>query len=369
MSQPKKYKIALIGFRLGIGGAEKVMADLSIFFEKKGIEIHNIILIDEASYDYSGKLIVLEKHNNFSNKLIYNYKRFLFLRKYFKENNFDYIIDFRFRMKPIQEFLISKLLYDSKTIFTVHSFMLDIYLTKSPWFARKIFNKCYKIVTISDKVSEIIKENYKLKNISRIYNPIDIQLINEKANENIDLDFDYIIAVGQMENNIKQFDKLIDAYAKSDLPKSNIHLVLLGDGERKLILKSLAKENNLDEKVHFLGFQKNPFKFIKKAKFLVLTSKNEGLPNVILESLASQTPVISFDCLSGPSEMIIDKVNGLLVENQNLEKLVLAMNLFLKDEILYKYCKENTLESIKSFSVENIGKQWLDLMKIDAFQK
>ena len=240
MSQPKKYKIALIGFRLGIGGAEKVMADLSIFFEKKGIEIHNIILIDEVSYDYSGKLIVLENHNKFSNKLISNYKRFVFLRKYFKENNFDYIIDFRFRMKPIQEFLISKLLYNSKTIFTVHSFMLDIYLTNSLWFARKIFNKCYKIVTISDKVSEIIKENYRLKNVLRIYNPIDIQLINEKAHENIDLDFDYIIAVGQMENNIKQFDKLINAYVKSDLPKSNIHLILLGDGERKSILKSLS---------------------------------------------------------------------------------------------------------------------------------
>ena len=89
------------------------------------------------------------------------------------------------------------------------------------------------------------------------------------------------------------------------------------------------------------------------------------MPNVILEALACEVPVISFDCLSGPSEMIIDKTNGLLVENQNTEKLTEAMNLFLKDQRLYDFCKSNTLDSLEPFLIEKIGKQWLDLMQIN----
>ena len=65
----KKTKIALIGYRLGIGGAERVMANLSVFFEKQGIEVHNIIVTDEVSYNFSGKLINLGKLKNKSNDL------------------------------------------------------------------------------------------------------------------------------------------------------------------------------------------------------------------------------------------------------------------------------------------------------------
>jgi len=59
----KKIKIALIGYRLSHGGAEKVMAVLSQFFEKQGIETHNIIVLDEVSYSYSGRLVNLGKMN------------------------------------------------------------------------------------------------------------------------------------------------------------------------------------------------------------------------------------------------------------------------------------------------------------------
>jgi N-acetylgalactosamine-N,N'-diacetylbacillosaminyl-diphospho-undecaprenol 4-alpha-N-acetylgalactosaminyltransferase len=63
--------------------------------------------------------------------------------------------------------------------------------------------------------------------------------------------------------------------------------------------------------VHFSGYQENPFKYLKKL-ILILSSKNEGMPNVILESLTCQTPVVSFNCLSGPAAMISDRENGLL---------------------------------------------------------
>jgi len=361
----KKIKIALIGYRLGIGGAEKVMANLSVFFEKQGIEVHNIIVLDVVSYTFSGKLVNLGTMKNKSNGVFNKLNRLFFLKNYLNENNFDFIIDFRFRNKSIQELLISKLLYKSKTIFTVHSYLIDHYMPNWSFLTRFMYQDCYKIVTITNKSKELIEFKHHLKNVQTIYNPIDIDEIHSKYSEIIALNFDYIIGIGQMETNIKQFDKLIEAYSNSILPNQNIHLVLLGVGERISILKALAKQKNIEGKVHFLGYQNNPYKYLKKAKFFVLSSLNEGMPNVILEAFACETPVVSFDCLSGPSEMILDKQNGLLVENQNVQKLTEAMNLFIEDEKLYTICKENALQSVRSFSIENIGKQWLDLMQIN----
>lgn len=359
----KKIKIALIGYRLGIGGAEKVMANLSVFFEKQGIEVHNIIVLDVVSYTFSGKLVNLGSLKNKSNGVFNKLNRFLFLKNYLNENEFDFIIDFRFRNKPIQELLISKLLYKSKTIFTVHSYLIDHYMPNWSFLTRFMYQDCYKIVAITNKSKELIEFKHHLNNVQTIYNPINSVEIQSKFNESIAINFDYIIGIGQMETNIKQFDKLIEAYANSVLPTNNIHLVLLGEGQRMSILKALAKQKNIEDKVHFLGFQNNPYKYLKKAKFFVLSSLNEGLPNVISEALACGTPVVSFDCLSGPSEMILDKQNGLLVENQNVQKLTEAMNLFFEDEKLYTFCKENAFQSSSPFSIDNIGQQWLDLMK------
>ncbi|TDD74043.1 glycosyltransferase [Flavobacterium caseinilyticum] len=360
----KKIKIALIGYRLSGGGAEKVMSVLSHFFEKQGLEVHTIIVLDEISYSYSGKLVNLGKMKNASNSLINKWNRFTFLKKYLDENQFDFIIDFRFRIKPIQELSIAKWLYKTKTIFTVHSFLIDHYMPKSSFLSRFIYGECYKLVSISDESKALIEKKHQLKNVVRIYNPIDIEEIALKSQEHIELPYDFIIGVGQMETSIKQFDKLIDAYSNSVLPEKNIHLVFLGDGEQKKMLQNLVTERKIEDKVHFLGYQNNPFKYLKRAKFFVLSSLNEGLPNVILESLACETPVIAFDCASGPKEMIQHRENGLLVENQNVTKLSEAMNLFLEDENLYRYCKQNALQSVQSFSVSVIGKQWLDIMKI-----
>ena len=361
----KKTKIALIGYRLGIGGAERVMANLSVFFEKQGLEVHNIIVIDEVSYNFSGNLINLGKLKNKSNGLVNKLNRYLFLNNYLRENNFNFIIDFRFRNKPFQELLISKFLYKTKTIFTVHSFLIDHYMSNWSFLTRFTYKDSFKIITITNKTRELIVQKHQLANVQTIYNPINIEEIHSMSNEPIDLNFEYIIAVGQMETEVKQFDKLITAYSNSKLPDLNIHLVLLGEGIKMQEYIQMVEQINISDKVHFLGFQKNPYSYLKGAKFFVLSSLNEGMPNVILEALACGIPVVSFDCLSGPNEMINDKSNGLLVENQKVEQLTVAMNLFIENTDLYTICKENALPSCQHFSIETIGKQWLDLMKLN----
>ncbi|MDN3674146.1 glycosyltransferase [Flavobacterium branchiarum] len=368
IKQNKKYKIALVGYRLSDGGLEKVMSSLSIYFGKKNIDIHNILFDDSLTYPYSGKLVNIGKMKVDSKGILGKLKLFLFFRNYIIQNKFDYVVDFRYRVKPIQELILSKWIYNLNTIYTVHSSRLETYLPSSHLLTKLICNKKYALVCVSQEIKSLIVAKFNIENVVTINNPVDIEEINVKSLEQIDLESVYIIAAGRFDSqNVKQFDRLIIAYSNSILPKKNISLVLLGNGELEDFYKDSAITRGVADKVHFLGFKSNPYNYFKNALFLVLCSKYEGFPMVLIESLACETPVVSFDCTSGPNEIIMDKKNGLLVENQNFDKLTNAMNLFVEDHVLYNQCKNNSLRSIESFSIEKIGKQWQDLMGIDIY--
>lgn len=357
----KKYKIALIGDSLSKGGAEKVHAILSIYFEKQGFEVHNCILIDAVTYNFSGSLLNLGKIKANSSSIIRKTYRFIALKKWVSSNNFDCLIDFRMRPSFILEFVLSTMIYPKNSIYTVHSGVLEFYFQKSSTLSNLIY-KNQKIVTVSNALQNEIIKKYAFKNIKTIYNPInfnEISILKEnKISENR-----FILVVGDMNSPIKQIDKLILGYSKSELPKQNIKLIVLGQGDLKIAYQNLVQKLDLTQLVLFKGTVQNPFPYYKQALFYVLSSKNEGFPNAILESLACETPVVAFDCFSGPSEIITHLQNGILVENQNFEKLIEAMNLMVSDEKIYKNCKKNALKSVENFSVEIIGKRWEEWMQ------
>ncbi|MGH2666368.1 glycosyltransferase [Flavobacterium sp.] len=362
----KKYKICLVSECLSTGGAERVAALLSNFFDGKGIEVHHVIVLDSVVYDYSGELLNLGKLKNKSNSVFNKWNRFFVFKNYIQQHHFDYIIDFRVKNNFYQEWIISKWVYNVPKIYTVRSYILKFYFPKNKWLAQSIHSKAFGIITNTETIKEHVQETYNFQKVTTIYNPIDIDFVQQRSAEHLEVDFEYIICAGRMNDNVKQFDKLIEAYAKSILPFNKIKLIILGDGKQRKSLEDFALSFNLTEMILFKGHVKNPFKYYKRASFFVLSSQFEGMPNVILESLASGTPVVSFDCLSGPKEMICNKENGILVENQNVEKLTEAMNLFIEDEKLYSHCKQNALQSVQKFSLENIGNQWLDYLKINV---
>jgi N-acetylgalactosamine-N,N'-diacetylbacillosaminyl-diphospho-undecaprenol 4-alpha-N-acetylgalactosaminyltransferase len=355
-------KICLVTVTLSDGGAERIAALLSKYFDKQGFDVYHVVFSGKVEYDFSGKVFHLEHLKDKRNSWWSRSKRFFALKKFFADNPFDYVIDFRTKEFFLQELIIHNFVYP-KFIQTIHSFKLKSYLPKNIFLAKLLYKNCQQFITVSQEINAKVSSKYKFIPSILINNPIDFESISEKATEPILDHFQYVLSAGSMNKNIKQFDKLIECYAKSVLPSKNIKLIILGEGKLKIKWIKLAESLNLKEMILFKGNVKNPFRYYRNALFTISTSKYEGMPMVLLESLACETPIISWDYASGPNEIIDHKNNGLLIENQNSEKLIEAIDLFVSDNNLYLHCKENALASVKQFSLDAIGAEWLKVFE------
>ncbi|MDM8542146.1 glycosyltransferase [Desulfococcaceae bacterium HSG9] len=156
------------------------------------------------------------------------------------------------------------------------------------------------------------------KKIKTIYNPVDISYILKIVGDlkpSFHGSGPHLVAVGRLHWQ-KGYDILLKALPNVCKLYPEGTLTILGEGEERLHLESLAIELKIENNIRFLGFVDNPYPYIQKADMLVLSSRYEGFANVLLESLALGTPVIATDCPGGNREVITDGVNGWLSPNE-----------------------------------------------------
>ncbi|WP_105167345.1 glycosyltransferase [Pseudoalteromonas sp. T1lg23B] len=187
-----------------------------------------------------------------------------------------------------------------------------------------LFRTVNKVVCVSDGILDNL---IKLKVCSasdaiRIYNPVLSDDIQQLANEPQDEYHNYYVCVGRLHFQ-KGYDLLLKSIEQLDDFKSKV--VILGDGPDRQQLQALIEQKGLQDTVVLHGLTNNPYKYIKHAKAILLSSRWEGLPTVLVEASYLQTPIVAFDCRYGPKELTQSGQYGLLIPFGETDKFAQAI--------------------------------------------
>jgi len=386
------------------GGAEKVAIILS-----EHLPISAFILLErDVKYKTDKPIFFLSNHSTKTNPIIktlsipiYSYK----LSNFIEKNSL--VVSFLERANFVS--VISKLFKKHRAIISVHIDQQTghVGLRKlNKLLVRILYPKADLIIAVSYGVKQsLINLGIEEEKIKVIYNPYPINKIRELAKESLGsyeeiFKHPVLITAGRLTKQKGQWYLLRIFKALKEKHK-DLKLVILGEGELKEYLVGLSKELRLktyvwdkDESsesfdVYFLGFQKNPFKFMARSKLFVFPSLWEGFGNVLVEAMACGVPVVSSDCRSGPREILAPNTDfnyqaqkpefaeyGVLMPvfevkyktaKEPLEEKeimwVETIDKLLEDEGLRKNYSEKAKQRAEDFSIEKIVEEWKEVLK------
>jgi Glycosyltransferase len=380
------------------GGAEKVAIRLSEHLPMSAF----ILLERDVKYKTDKPIFFLSNHSTKTSPIIktlsipiYVYKLSKFLEKT------SLIVSFLERANFVN--IISKLFKKHRAIISVRMDQQKghVGLRKlNKLLVRILYPKADLIIAISHGVKEsLINLGIEEEKIKVIYNPYPIDEIGELAKKSLGsyeeiFKYPVLITAGRLTNQRAMvFARIFKALKEKH---KDLKLVILGEGELKDYLVGLSEElglktyvwdrDRLSESfdVYFLGFQKNPFKFIARSKLFVFPSLWEGFGNALVEAMACGAPVVSSDCRSGPREILAPNTDfnyqtqkpefaeyGVLMpvfevkyksaEEPLGEKEMMwvgTIDKLLEDEDLRKHYSEKAKQRAEDFRIEKIVEEW-----------
>ncbi len=392
----RKTRIAIMIQTISSGGAEKVAADMSIYFQQRGFEVFIFVEYMQKLKDYphGGKLICVER--KVSVKSGYSSREMLFgviqQANIYRDLKRKYKIDITISFLQLSNLLNIISRDRDKVVVTLHSVMsyrTDQYRVLG--YGKKIFRYLYqladKIVLVSDFCQKDWMEHYGdlLSKTIVIQNPInilsissDMRLAQKKQNQCANI----VISVARLEG-VKQQWHLIRAFQRVLRVCSDAQLWIAGDGILRNALEDLSMQLGMSDHIHFLGFVNDIGKYLQMAKVLAVTSASESWCNAIAEAMMLGVPVVTNDCPGGIRELmgvnerpkykkhnlitecgiITPHLDGkkYVAEPLTREERLLADGLLrvLKDDKLRNEMGKKCIENAKKYTLDNIGEKWI----------
>lgn len=353
MSKYKK-KIVFAVHSLCSGGQERVVSVLINEFSRiDNIEIHLVMFGKSPELFYSiPTTTIIHKPDfvfNDNYRFLFTLKTMWFIRKTLKFISVDAILSFG---ELWNSFVLLSCIGLNLPIFVSDRNQPGKYLGVFQETLRKyLYPKAKGIIAQTTTAKEILFSKTKHSNIRVIGNPIPESKLNEDVKrENI------VLTVGRLIDT-KHHDALIKSFVK--VRNGDWRLVIVGDDaikqRNKEKLEELVKNLKAQNYIEIAGKSNEVQKYYQRAKVFAFTSSSEGFPNVIGEAMMAKLPVVAFDCVAGPAEMINDNSNGFLIRLFDYNDLENKLSLLINDEKLISIMSENAFNSIQQFNSQSIS--------------
>ena len=364
-------KVLVLHGHLSMGGEERVLlsvlknlvelnydVDLLITWNHGENNLFENEIPEKVNYkflfdNYNGKNKLIKEIYRIRAKATYLKK----VEKTIKENKYDVIIDYSSNLLKYNNFDIKVPVF--AWIHFSLTFGEKLSADKIEKY-KKQYKKYDKILAICDTMRDEFVEILGMdKNkVELVYNPIDLEAIRKKA-ENIDKKYenylkqDYFLQVSRLTEQ-KQPEHLVDIYYKLKQQGIKEKLYFIGNGEKIELIKQKIREYNLENDVVLLGQIENPYPFFKNAKLFVHTAKYEGLPTVLLESLTLGTPVVAYDCPTGPKDILGQNSEyGELIPLNDKDTFVEKVYELMNKNEKYENYRKLSLVRANDFSMES----------------
>lgn len=348
----EKKKIMIITRNLLGGGAERVIAQLANYFVAQGKECE-IITIDnnEIFYKLDPRITVKMIGRKSSNKLLDRIARYRLVRKRVKQKSPDLVLSLP---EEVGVYVLLALLGTGIPVYVSERnnpwVMPDVKITR---ILRTLMYPFAKGLIFQTKTAmSFFSESIQRKGIV-LSNPVDAERIPAQycgEREKV------VVAAGRLSKQ-KNFPLLLRAFSEFSLKHPDYCLRIFGEGELRQELTTLAESLGIGDKVELPGRSSSLLEKMNSSAMFVLSSDYEGMPNVLLEAMCMGMPVISTDCRCGPRDLIEDRINGLLVPEDDADALCEAMEK-MTDTDYAKHLADNAYRLRDKLTSKEVFEDW-----------
>jgi GalNAc-alpha-(1->4)-GalNAc-alpha-(1->3)-diNAcBac-PP-undecaprenol alpha-1,4-N-acetyl-D-galactosaminyltransferase len=361
-------RLTLVISQLGAGGAERVMSTLASYWADHGQDVTLITFWSTSSDLYSlspgVKRVALglaHPSTNLRQSPRLTWRRLWALRRQIRWRRPDVVISFMDTTNMVTLLASRGLGVPVIVSERIHPAYHDIGALRS-WLRRRVYPWADAIVIPSENIRPWMASIVPRGMVRVIPNPVRPATgrvagrLADRSGEHV------VVGMGRLDPQ-KQFDYLLRAFARCGGHHADWSLVVMGEGPERKNLEALAAQLGIAGRVRWTSVVAEPEEVLRRADFFVLSSRYEGFPNALLEAMACGLPVVSFDCPSGPREIIRHEIDGLLVPSQDLDALTAAVDRLMSNGTERQRLGARAREVTERFGLERVMAMWEDLLR------
>jgi GalNAc-alpha-(1->4)-GalNAc-alpha-(1->3)-diNAcBac-PP-undecaprenol alpha-1,4-N-acetyl-D-galactosaminyltransferase len=363
-------RIAFVIYSLGAGGAERVASTLINYWVSVGQQV-TLVTLDSVEKDFYPidtrvKRVALHLASESKNGREFignNLQRVKSLRGLFRSFEFDVVVSFIDKINVLV--LLATLGLGVPVIVSEHTDPRKYAVgSVTAGLRRVLYPSARAVVVLTAGIGRWARKIVRKESIYVIPNPISSQfLVNHLSNGTTA--HHTVVGMGRMGPE-KGFDRLLTAFANCAERHPDWILRIVGEGTERSRLHALAVKLGLESRIRLDTVTKEPEKVLHDSDLFVLSSRYEGFPMALLEAMACGLPVISFDCPSGPREMIRDGIDGVLVPPDDVGALANAMGSLMGDPEERRRLATRAVEVRERFGLPRVMAMWSEVLRQSA---